>query len=557
MARMSTTSAWVDATTPLPSYDASTLERIRGRLIRPLPDDRLAGWLLPLAITVLAGLLRFWRITRPSGATLHSSSGIVFDETYYAHDSWELLHHGVETNGLGTGAGFVVHPPLGKWAMAVGEALFDHGKTVTFHHTVYPASPLSFRFMGAVVGTLAVLMVCRIGRRMFHSTAIGCIAGILVTLDGLEFVQSRTAMLDIYLMFWVLAAFGCLVLDRDDGRRRLAEKLQAPLDMDGTGPRLGLRPWRVAAGVCLGAACATKWDGAYFVPALLVLAVFWDAQARRTAGSRSGLAAAMTVDAAPALVQLIVLPAVVYVASWTGWFLSNGTLAYDHDRYIHPGQSWLAHDWSVFRGWLQYQREIWHYDASLNWIKNPHPYLSRPYGWLLLTRPVAYYYEAPKGCGAATCSQEVLGVGNPLLWWASIPALLAMAWAWLARRDWRAGGILLVFLAGYLPWFYEDTKQRVMFLFYMLPDVPFMALAVAMGLGMLIGHRRISELRRSIGVAVAGAYLAAALAMFAFLYPILGGQLITYAQWHERILPPYRHCQVKPDKHQENAPCWI
>jgi dolichyl-phosphate-mannose--protein O-mannosyl transferase len=84
-----------------------------------------------------------------------------------------------------------------------------------------------------------------------------------------------------------------------------------------------------------------------------------------------------------------------------------------------------------------------------------------------------------------------------------------------------------------------------------------MALAVAMGLGMLIGHRRMSDLRRSLGVMTAATYLAATLAMFAFLYPILAGELLTQQQWYHRILPPYRHCQTKPDKHQENAPCWI
>ena len=95
-------------------------------------------------------------------------------------------------------------------------------------NTIYPASPFSYRFSGAVVGTLAILMVARIARRMFRSTALGVIAGILLSVDGLEFVQSRTAMLDIFLMFWVLAAFGCLVIDRDDGRRRLAERLTQP-----------------------------------------------------------------------------------------------------------------------------------------------------------------------------------------------------------------------------------------------------------------------------------------------------------------------------------------
>jgi len=182
-----------DATQPAPAADPhEALQQIRSRLIRPLPNDRLLGWLLPLAVTVLGGVLRFWRLSRPGGHLLVSTKSgnpnIVFDETYYAHDSWSLLHHGVETatsptlNGVGClkdthpCAAFVVHPPLGKWVMAVGEEIFGRGHTIVSNNTIYPADPIAFRFMGALVGTIAILMVGRLARRMFRSTALGVIA---------------------------------------------------------------------------------------------------------------------------------------------------------------------------------------------------------------------------------------------------------------------------------------------------------------------------------------------------------------------------------------------
>src|SRR6202040_3166824 len=82
-----------------------------------------------------------------------------------------------------------------------------------------------WRFSSAVFGSLAILLICRIARRMTRSTLLGCLAGLLMSLDGLEFVLSRTGILDIFLMFFVLAAFGCLVIDRDVSRARLAEKV--------------------------------------------------------------------------------------------------------------------------------------------------------------------------------------------------------------------------------------------------------------------------------------------------------------------------------------------
>ena len=55
---------------------------------------------------------------------------------------------------------------------------------------------------------------------MFGSIVLGCAAGLLMAFDGMHFVLSRTALLDIFLMFFVLAAFGALVLDRDQRRPR-------------------------------------------------------------------------------------------------------------------------------------------------------------------------------------------------------------------------------------------------------------------------------------------------------------------------------------------------
>ena len=515
--------------------ETETLERIRSRLVRPLPADGGWGWILPFLIAGFALFMRLWRITRPHGKA--------FDEAYYPHDAWSLLHHGVEldANSRDHSPGFVAHPPLGKWAIAVGEAMWGN-------------TPLGWRFSAAIFGSLAVLLIARIARRMFRSTLLGCVAGLLLTFDGLEFVQSRTGMLDIFLMFWVLAAFGCLLLDRDDGRRRLAERLDRPLTMVERGPWLGFRPWRWATGFCLGAAVATKWDGLFWIPAFFVLAVFWDAGARRVAGARQPLVSALLLDGLFTLVPFVLLAGAVYTASWTGWFLSDATTGYNHDKYIRLGQSWWQHDWAVLRGWFDYHRQIYDFHHGLD---AAHPYLSRPYGWLLLARPVSYFYAAPHTCGAAACSQEVLAVGTPAIWWVAIPALFAVLWRAVARLDWRAAAIFVAFAVGYVPWFVFDAQHRTMFLFYMLPALPFMVLAITMGVGMVIGRRMVSDLRHTVGTVIAGAYLIAVIGNFAFLYPVLSGQVITYDQWHQRMVFQVCDASKHRNEHHENAPCWI
>lgn len=547
-----------DASAPRPNLDARL-----ARLRPTLPSNGWWGWGLPLIVAGIGLFLRLLDITRPHGK--------IFDETYYAGDAWNLLHHGVELNSSGKAA-FVAHPPLGKWLIAIGEAIFGNHE-------------LGWRFSAAIVGSLSILMIARIARRMFRSNVLGCVAAVLLSLDGLEFVQSRTSMLDIFLMFWVLAAFGCLVVDRDDGRRRIALRLEH----GDTLGFLGMRLWRVGCGVCLGAAAATKWDGVFWIPVFLLLAVWWDAGARRVAGEEFPVGRALLYDGLFALLPMVVVPAVVYTASWTGWFLSDGVHAYDHDKYVHAGQSWIAHFFAVVHGWFSYHREMWHFHTTL---AAAHPYLSNPWGWILLARPVAYFYNGNShSCGAASCSQEVLGIGTPLIWWLSIPALVAVAWRMIGRLDWRAASIMLSFLAGYVIWIFDEMQvvpnchpasdcHRTMFLFYLLPDVPFMVLALTMAIGMLLATRAVRTVgdvfgamatnyqgltrvvvqlpvRRLVAATVVAAYLGGVTWNFAYFYPILTGRTITNQQWQDRMWFDTCNGDPKRDQHHESAPCWI
>src|SRR5437773_10159290 len=143
-----------------------------------MPDDREMSWVPTVLITLIATVLHVYRLGRPPG--------MIFDEIYYATEGQDLLKHGVEWDRNNNSAAFVVHPPLGKWLIGWGQAAFGQNE-------------FGWRIASAIAGTLAVLIVIRLGRRMFRSTVLGCAAGLLMTLDGLEFVLSRSALLDIFL----------------------------------------------------------------------------------------------------------------------------------------------------------------------------------------------------------------------------------------------------------------------------------------------------------------------------------------------------------------------
>ena len=184
------------------------------------PVDRLQGWAMTAVITALAAVTRFLNLGSPTDAGTP-----IFDEKHYAPQAWQVLHnHGVEDN---PGYGLVVHPPVGKQLIAIGEALFGY-------------NGLGWRFSGAVCGVILVALVVRIARRMSRSTLVGGIAGLLLIADGVSFVASRTALLDGFLTMFVVAAFGCSDRRPRPGARAAARRAaRGPHRRNPVGPAAG------------------------------------------------------------------------------------------------------------------------------------------------------------------------------------------------------------------------------------------------------------------------------------------------------------------------------
>ncbi|MFS4094075.1 dolichyl-phosphate-mannose--protein mannosyltransferase [Streptomyces sp. AF1A] len=513
--------------------------------LSPVLADRIArwaGWGGPLLVTLMAGLMRFWNLGSPRA--------VIFDETYYAKDAWALVHRGFEVNwdknandlvlqthghlAIPTDAAYVVHPPVGKYVIGIGELVFGF-------------DPFGWRFMTALLGTLSVLLLCRIGRRIFRSTFLGCLAGALMAVDGLHFVMSRTSLLDGVLMFFVLAAFGCLIIDRDRSRERLAAAL--PVGPDGRvrpdaqvadAFRFGLRPWRWAAGLMLGLAIGTKWNGLYILVAFCVMTVLWDVGARKVAGAHHPYAAVLKYDTGIAFLATVPVAIAVYLASWIGWILSptDGTGGYFRNWAATDGR---GGSWTFLPDWL---RSLWHYEHEVYefhvHLSSPHTYQSNPWSWIVLGRPVSYFYQSPgpgtDGCPADAgekCAREVLAIGTPLLWWAGCLAILYVLWRWAFRRDWRAGAIACGIAAGYLPWFLY--QERTIFLFYAVVFVPFLCLAVAMMIGAIVGPPGSTDTRRVVGATVSGVLVLLIAWNFIYFWPLFTGTAIPLDQWRSRM----------------------
>lgn len=436
------------------------------------PDWSRSDWIAATIVTLVAGAIRFVRLAEPDT--------LVFDETYYAKDACWYLESSSSICDTGSEIS-QVHPPLGKWLIAIGIRLFN-------------SNPFGWRFTAAVFGTLGVLLLYLLARKLLGSTLGATMAAGLLTLDFLHFVQSRTSMLDIFAATFGTAAVLFVVYDRD----RLLNKTQTELGRFD-------RPWRIAAGAAGGAATACKWSGAFFLLLVIMLTICWEYAARRRSGAgRSRAFGRMIVEEIPTVVLwLVFLPMGVYAFTYIGrleW--SEGT--------------WYKALWD---------RHKYMFDFHAN-LESPHSYESPSWSWLLLKRPVSYFFETD----SQDRYKEIFATGNPFVWWPALLALVYAAYRWIRSHDFSApeGVIVGGFIATYGPWLpLALTGRQATFLFYLLPAIPFLCLVLGY-LATKIGDSW--EAKAALTLFSAGT-----VGLFIFYYPLLAQTAIPKSDWDRRI----------------------
>lgn len=440
----------------------------------------VADWVALAVLTGGAALGRLWHLGSPAK--------VVFDETYYAKDACWYAFSSAQRCGV-SGEQTAVHPPLGKWLISLGVKAAGY-------------SSFGWRVAAVAAGALSVALVFILGRKLLAATWPAVLAAGLVAIDPLHFVQSRVAMLDIFVVTFGLAAFLFLAFDRD----RMARGVGGP-DEDSLVARLRL--WRLAAGVMAGAAVASKWSGVLWLAAIVWLTLVWELARRREEGVQHPVRRALAAEGGTILAWLVLAPAAVYALSYAGRL--DGVL--------------LAAPWSDGSFWRAlFDRQLFMYEFHSG-LESTHSFQSPPWSWFLLKRPVSYYFDTT----ASGDYREIMALGSPFVWWTSLVALLYLAGSWLRGRSWRApkGMILAGFSWAYFPWLVLAGDRSAVFLFYALPSVPFMCLALAW---VAAGARRL----RGGRAAVAVASLAAA-ALFAFYWPLMTGGPISPSAWHARL----------------------
>ena len=495
----------IETAQPLLPPRRTLFERWSHRLLVDPRVARLWRWLAPTLITLVAAVLRLWNLANPHA--------FVFDETYYVKDAWSQWNLGYastwpddanerflagETDIFTTTGSFVVHPPLGKMLIGLGMALFG------------PESTFGWRIAAAVFGTATVLLLYVVARSLTGSIAFASIAAGLMAIDGLAIVLSRVALLDIFLTFFILLAFWFVLLDRRRHLARLEAAFGAAPEDEG-GPPRGVvfwnRPWLLAAGAAVGAATAVKWSGVYVAAGLGVFLVVVDALERRRA-RREGWVTGGLLQGAVSFVLFIPVALVVYVASWTGWLVTDG----GYGR--NPGEG------GALQNLIAYHQAIYSFHVGLT---SGHSYASPAWQWPLLLRPTSMYYSDDAGT-----VQNIYSMPNPLIWYASVAAAVYLVWRFAVSRDWRHAVVLLGIGVTYVPWLLYP--ERTIFQFYTIAILPFLLLALTFALRD-IAARTGDEYRRRTGQRLVGVFLGMALLLSAFWYPILSASPVPFLYW--------------------------
>ncbi|MFM6974134.1 MAG: dolichyl-phosphate-mannose--protein mannosyltransferase [Agromyces sp.] len=517
-----------------PERTGSRLDQWFANLLRTPARQRVWYWGGPIAVTLIAAMLRLWDLGNP-----HS---LVFDETYYVKDAYSLSQFGYEgkwadganpafeagdVSALGPAAEFVVHPPLGKWMISLGIQWFGVDNA------------FGWRITTALAGILAVWLLILVARRLTQSTTLGMIAGLLFAVDGSAVVMSRVAILDNWVMLFALMGTAAVLADRAGHEQRLRERVAWIRSGGRTatwGPAFWWRPWILLAGVAFGAASAVKWSGLWFLAAFGLYLVLVDAMARRSHGLRHW-AGGGVLKQGPITAAVLVVPALVtYALSWLGWILTSGgwdrTWAED-THYAGPFPSWLAS-----LGYYHQQAYAYHVGLTAE-----HPYSANPLTWLLMIRPTSMYYVGSSfgenGCWVDSCSSAITPIGNPLIWWTAAGALLFLIYRLRYVREWQVGFMLLGLGAGYLPWLMY--LNRTVFQFYSIAFFPYIVLLLTWCLSLVLGKRTDPEDRRTRGIATTAVFLGLVVLVSVFYFPLMTGMQVPFGFWNAHMwIPSWR-----------------
>lgn len=415
-------------------------------------------------------------------------NSMYFDEIYHGRTGYEFLHSMAAYENT--------HPPLGKLFIAAGIALFG-------------MNPFGWRIVGTLFGIAMVPLVYLFARKLTRRTPLAALACVLFAFDFMHFVQTRIATIDVYITFFVILMYYFLY--------QYSTLSFYHSSLARTFLPLG------ACGVCMGLGIASKWTGVYAGAGLAVL--FFSVLLRRyqeylyakqkPLGCTGGISHQHVVERFLPYTRrtilfcvgfFVIIPAVIYLLSYLPF-----------RDYTEDG---------LFLRMLHNQTSMFEYHSQLT---NTHSYSSSWYDWPIMKRPVWYYSGRP----GDTLREGISAFGNPLVWWAGIPAFGYTLYLWTRKKDHKAAFLAIGYLAQYVPWIFVT---RITFLYHYFPSVVFVVLMILRSIQDLLHRKKVS---RRMGLSLLALYGCMAFLLFLLFYPVLSGQPVEssfvsrYLRWFD------------------------
>ncbi len=405
---------------------------------------------------------------------VNATSTTIFDEIYYTRTVYEFLH------GLQSYEN--THPPFGKILIMIGTLLFG-------------TTPFGFRFMGTFIGIMMLPFLYLLGRNLTHSRVLGGFITFLFAFDFMHFTQTRIATIDVFITFFIILMYYFM-------------EQYCNMSFYHAGLRKTLLPLG-ACGIAFGFGIAVKWTGFYAGAGLAVL--FFQHLFRRFREYRYALRTPNDKSEGIShryiithfkeytlktlgfcLIFFVFVPGCIYLLSYLP-FVDNA----------NPG---------LWDRMIANQQTMFSYHSTLT---ATHPYASVWYEWPVMLRPILYYSNNL----GDNLRQGISAFGNPLVWWAGIPAFLYTGYLAVCRHQKTAQFLCISYLAQYLPWLLVD---RCTFIYHYFPSVPFVSLMIGYCFLQCKPHVRSGIFKVSLTV-----YAAAAFILFLLFYPVLSGTAVT------------------------------
>jgi dolichyl-phosphate-mannose--protein O-mannosyl transferase len=386
-----------------------------------------------------------------------------FDEVYHAKTALQYLNGQPPTEW--------VHPPTAKLLIAIGVWLFGY-------------HPWAWRLAPALAGTALAGVFLLLARRVLARERAAQLATVLLLLDGVFLVQSRVAMTNVFaVLFQLLSALWLL---RAATPRRLGAGAMA------------------ATGLALGLALSTRWTSLWAWGFLGLVFLALRAHARRQPRAAVGVETGpLWREAGLCALAFGVLPVLVYLLSYVPWMAQAEP---------QTAAAW----WGRVVDVVHTQRDIWDYHANL---RATHSYFSPWWTWPFLYRPTWYFWWS-----GPTSVRGIVAIGNPALWWASLPVSGWALGTGIRRREPRLVFAGAGFFLLYLPW--GLSPRTLNFSHYLFEAIPYACLAG----GALLDRAWDGPWRR-----LARGYVFVVLALFVLFLPFLTALPVPNWLWSFRF----------------------